>query len=214
MFKNYIFDLDGTILDTLEDLANAVNYALEQMNYPVHTLDEIRSYIGNGILMLIRRSVPKGTNEEDYRKTLAIFKKYYLAHIADCTKPYEGIIDVLDELKNKGCKLAVVSNKSDDAAKAVVEKFFGSRFDMVVGKMDCFPAKPEPDSVLYVMEKLSLKKTETVYIGDSEVDVQTAHNAGLPCIGVTWGNRDREELISNGAERIADSPSEILTAEF
>lgn len=214
MYRNYIFDLDGTLLDTLEDLANAVNYSLSQMNYPVHTIDEIRSYIGNGIRMLIRRAVPQETDEGDYNKTLSVFKEYYLAHIADFTKPYDGIINVLDELKSKGCALAVVSNKSDDAAKAVVETFFGNRFDMVIGKMDCFPTKPEPDSVLYVMETLGLNKNETVYIGDSEVDVQTAHNASLQCIGVTWGNRDKEELISNGAEFIAEAPEDILKAKF
>ena len=212
MFKNYIFDLDGTILDTLDDIANAVNYALDRMNYPTHTTDEVKSYIGNGIRMLIRRAVPKGTAEEDYEKTHLIFAEYYHSHLSDYTKPYDGITDVLDELKAKGCSLAVVSNKTDSAAKSVVKQFFGSRFDMVVGKMDCFPTKPAPDSVLYVMEKLGFDKNETVYIGDSEVDVQTAHNAGLPCIGVTWGNRDKEELVSNGAEFIANKASEILKA--
>lgn len=209
-YSTYIFDLDGTLLDTLLDLANAVNHAMQSMGYPTRTVDEVRSFIGNGIRMLIKRSVPTGTSDEAYEKTLGIFTAYYLEHIADFTAPYEGIIEVVDTLRARGCKLAVVSNKADRAAKAVVKRFFGDRFDIVVGKMDCFPSKPEPDSVLYAIEKLGAKAEDCIYIGDSEVDVQTAHNAGLRCIGVTWGNRDRQVLIDNGAEYTVDTPSEIL----
>lgn len=209
-YSTYIFDLDGTLLDTLTDITNAVNYSLGQMNYPGRTAGEVCSFIGNGIKMLIRRAVPTGTGEAEYEKTLALFMEYYLVHVADFSKPYDGIIEVVDTLKNRGCKLAVVSNKTDRAATAVVRQFFGSRFDMVVGKRDCFPTKPAPDSVLFVMKNLGADSADTVYIGDSEVDVQTAHNAGLPCIGVTWGNRDRAELVENGAEYVVDSPREIL----
>ena len=160
--------------------------------------------------MLIKRAAPQDISSDDYDKTLAIFMAYYLEHIADYTKPYDGIIDVINTLKQKGCKVAVVSNKADEAAKKVVKDFFGDIFDLVVGKMDRFPSKPAPDSVLYVIETLGADKSKCVYSGDSEVDVQTAHNAGLPCVGVTWGNRDVSELIVAGAEYIAEKPSEII----
>ena len=209
-YNTYIFDLDGTLLDTLQDLANAVNHAMREMNYPERTVDEVRRFIGNGIRMLIKRAAPQGISVEDYEKTLAVFTAYYLDHIADFTKPYDGIAEVIETLKSKGCKVAVVSNKADEAAKKVVKDYFGDIFDMVVGKMDRFPSKPEPDSVLYVIETLGADKNKCIYSGDSEVDVQTAHNAGLPCVGVTWGNRDVSELIAAGAEYIVEKPNEIL----
>lgn len=209
-YNTYIFDLDGTLLDTLQDLANAVNHAMREMNYPERTVDEVRRFIGNGIRMLIKRAAPQDISVEDYEKTLAVFTAYYLDHIADFTKPYDGIAEVIKTLKSKGCKVAVVSNKADEAAKKVVKDYFGDIFDMVVGKMDRFPSKPEPDSVLYVIETLGADKDKCIYSGDSEVDVQTAHNAGLPCVGVTWGNRDVSELIAAGAEYIAEKPNEIL----
>ncbi len=209
-YNAYIFDLDGTLLDTLLDLANAVNFALSVKKYPERTVDEVRNFIGNGINMLIKRSVPSGISESDYEETLGIFRKYYLEHIADCTKPYDGIIDVVNELKSAGCKVAVVSNKAHEAAQAVVKSFFGDIFDEVVGKMDKFPSKPEPDSLLYTIKALEVEAENCIYIGDSDVDVLTAHNAGLPCIGVTWGNRDEEVLIASGAEYIARIPKEIL----
>lgn len=213
-FNTYIFDLDGTLLDTLLDLANAVNYAMREMSYPERTVDEVRSFIGNGIRMLIKRSAPQDISEADYEKTLAIFTEYYLAHIADFTKPYDGIIDVVQELKARGCKIAVVSNKADKAANKVVKDFFGDIFDIVVGKRDEFPSKPAPDSVFYVIKALAAEKSKCIYIGDSEVDVQTAHNANLPCIGVTWGNRDLAELTAAGAEYIANNPAEIIEKTF
>lgn len=208
-YSTIIFDLDGTLLDTLQDLANAVNYAMRQMGYPEHSLDAVRSFIGNGIRVLIRRSVPDGVSEDDYEKTYSIFTKHYLEHVADFTKPFDGIPEVLDTLKKNGCRLAVVSNKSDEPAKKVVANFFGDVFDMTVGKMDCFPTKPQPDSVLYVIKTLGVDKTDCIYIGDSDVDVETAHNAGLECIGVTWGNRSVDELKTAGAEYIVNEPKEI-----
>ena len=209
-YNTYIFDLDGTLLDTLQDLANAVNHAMREMKYPERTVDEVRRFIGNGLRMLIKRASPQDISGEDYEKTLAIFTAYYLEHIADFTKPDDGIAEVIKTLKSKGCKVAVVSNKADEAAKKVVKDYFGDIFDMVVGKMDRFPSKPEPDSVLYVIETLGSDKDKCIYLGDSEVDVHTAHNAGLPCVGVTWGNRDVSELIAAGAEYIAEKPNEIL----
>ena len=209
-YKAYIFDLDGTLLDTLLDLANAVNFAMRAKGYPERTTHEVRSFIGNGIKVLIKRSVPENTGESDYAEALEIFTKYYLEHIADNTKPYDGIIEVVKELQSRGCKVAVLSNKAHIAAQAVVKDFFGDIFDIVVGKMDEFPSKPEPDSLFYTMKTLGVRAEDCVYIGDSDVDVLTAHNAGLPCIGVTWGNRDEDVLIASGAEYIARTPNEIL----
>ena len=209
-YNTYIFDLDGTILDTLLDLANAVNFAMKSKGFPERTVEEVKSFIGNGIKVLIRRAVPEKTSEDDYAEALEIFTKYYLEHIADNTKPYDGIIDVINELKKKGCKTAVVSNKAHFAAQAVVKDFFGEIFDIVVGKMDEFPSKPEPDSLLYTIKSLGADKEKCIYIGDSDVDVLTAHNAGLECIGVTWGNRDEDILRASRAEYIAHTPKEIL----
>jgi phosphoglycolate phosphatase len=178
--------------------------------YPERTVEEVRNFIGNGIKVLIQRAVPSGTDNENYLDTLEIFTKYYLAHIADNTRPYDGIPEMLDELKKSGCKIAVVSNKAHEAAKKVVEDFFGNRFDLIVGKLDRFPTKPDPASVFYVMKSLKSATEDCIYIGDSDVDVETAHNAGLPCIGVTWGNRDRAVLEAKAAEYIVDTPNEII----
>lgn len=209
-YKAYIFDLDGTLLDTLLDLANAVNFAMRSKGYPERTLTEVRSFIGNGIRVLIKRAVPDGTSDGDYVEALEIFTKYYLEHIADYTKPYDGMIDVVKALQSRGCKVGVLSNKAHFAAQAVVKDFFGDIFDIVVGKMDEFPTKPEPESLFYTMKELGVAPEECIYIGDSDVDVLTAHNAGLPCIGVTWGNRDKDVLAASGAEYIANTPEEIL----
>lgn len=209
-YNTYIFDLDGTILDTLDDLSNAVNFAMRSKGYPERTVDEVRNFIGNGIRVLIKRAVPQDTGDEDYEQALELFTKYYLEHIADYTKPYDGIVDVINSLRKSGCKVAVVSNKAHFAAQAVVKDFFGDIFDTVVGKKDEFPSKPEPDSLLYTIKSLGADKEKCIYIGDSDVDVLTAHNAGLPCIGVTWGNRDEDVLVKSGAEYIARTPSDIL----
>lgn len=211
-YDTYIFDLDGTLLDTLQDLAAAVNYALSRKGYPVRTTDEVRGFIGNGIGKLIERSVPEGTDRENYLETLDIFRDYYLEHIADKTVPYDGIEETVAELKKRGCSTAVVSNKADEAARKVVFDYFGGDlFDMVVGKLDRFPSKPEPDSVLYVADSLGAQKSRCVYVGDSDVDIMTARNAGLPCIAVTWGNRDRASLEKLAPEFIAEKPSDILS---
>ncbi|MDD6276537.1 MAG: HAD-IA family hydrolase [Clostridia bacterium] len=210
-YKTYIFDLDGTLLDTLQDLANSVNFAMRNQSYPQRTIDEVRAFIGNGIAKLIERAVPDGTDEKDCAETLAIFKAHYLEHLADNTKAFDGITEVIDYLKADGCKVAVVSNKANDAAQAVVRDYFGERFDMVVGKMDCFPTKPSPESVFYVIKTLGSDFEDCIYIGDSDVDVETAHNAGLPCIGVTWGNRSKDVLEKSGADFIAEKPDEIIS---
>lgn len=209
-YKTYVFDLDGTLIDTLQDLTNAVNVAMDKMGYPQRTVSEVRSFVGNGIPVLVKRSVPDGTGEEDCKKALAYFSEYYLEHLSDFTRPYDGVIELVDKISGQGGKTAVVTNKAHDAAQKVVRGFFGDRFDVIVGKMDEFPPKPAPESVYYAMKALKALPEDCVYIGDSDVDVATAHNAGLPCIGVTWGFRDRELLRECGAEYIVDTPSEII----
>lgn len=209
-YTTYIFDLDGTLLNTLDDLKNAVNFTMKQMNYPERTLDEVRSFVGNGMNMLVRRAVPNETSDEDFDKAYGIFNKYYIEHIADFTRPYDGVIDVVKKLKANGKKTAVITNKAHDAAQIVVKNFFGDIFDVTVGKKDCFKPKPSSEPVNYAMDLLGSNKDECIYIGDSDVDVQTAHNSGLKCIGVTWGFRDRNVLKDAGAEFIIDSAEEIL----
>lgn len=210
-YSTIIFDLDGTLLNTLQDLKNALNFAMNKMGYPERTLNEVRNFVGNGISLLVKRAVPEGTSENDFQKALDIFMGYYSEHLSDCTRPYEGVTELAEKLKIQGKKLAIISNKTDDAAQDVVNHFFGGLFQLVVGKRDDLPSKPAPDSVYYVMEKLNCEKSDCIYIGDSEVDVQTAHNADLPCIGVTWGYRDRDVFVSHNAEYIADTTDEILT---
>lgn len=208
-FSTYIFDLDGTLLDTIEDVTVAVNYSMSKINCSPCTLDEVKGFLGNGYRMLIKRSAPDEATEDEIDKALCEFVSYYNEHLMDFTKPFDGIVEIINELSNGNKTLAVVSNKNDFATQTVIKRFFGDKFDIVVGKRDCFKLKPNPDSLLYVMNELNAKPDECVYIGDSEVDVQTAHNAGIKCIGVTWGNRDKSVLISNGADYIVDSADYI-----
>ncbi|MCI5570577.1 MAG: HAD-IIIA family hydrolase [Prevotella sp.] len=210
-YSCYIFDLDGTLLYTLEDLANSVNYAMEQNHYPIHTLEEVRNMVGNGVKVLIERAVPSGTSEDDTLRTLSIFQKHYLIHNEDTTKPYDGIIDMLKALKNAGKKVAVVSNKFDKATKALCEKYFPGLIDIAVGENEAagIRKKPYPDMVVEVMRKLNVSQEESVYIGDSEVDIDTAHNSSLPCITVLWGFREKEFLTEKGATCFVSSPLEI-----
>lgn len=210
-YGTYIFDLDGTLLNTLEDLKNSTNYAMKQMGYPTHSKDEVRRFVGNGIAMLIKRAVPKGTDEADESKALEIFKSHYIVHLNDNTAPYPGIIDMLKKLKSKGCKTGVVTNKNEDAAKKLIERYFGTLFDCVVGHRDGLASKPDPAALGIAMRELNAEKSSTIFIGDSDVDVMTAHNADLKCIGVLWGFRDEETLKSVGAEYIVSCAKDILS---
>lgn len=209
-FDTFIFDLDGTLLNTLEDLATAVNFAMTQKEYPVRTIDEVRSFIGNGVKMLIKRSVPKGTTESDEQEAYNLFCEYYNKNIKVFTKPYHGIINMLTVLKNHNCKTAVLTNKNNDAANMLIKYYFGNLIDLTTGKMPMFPTKPSPDSLLYTMDSLRCNSSTAVFIGDSDVDVLTAHNAGLPCIGVSWGFRGEEVLKRCGADFIACNSDDIL----
>ncbi len=205
-----IFDLDGTLLNTLEDLADSTNYVMRQFGYPERTLEEVRSFVGNGIRMLLWRSAPKNTPVEEVDRMFALFKVYYEEHCADKTRPYDGIPALLANLRKQGVKLAVVSNKADDAVKALCEQYFPGCFDEAVGERAGIARKPEPDTVNEVVRKLQVDKSKAVYIGDSDVDVKTAQNANLDCIAVDWGFRDREVLVEAGAKSIISAPAKLL----
>ncbi len=208
-FNVAIFDLDGTILDTLDDLRDSVNYALKKNGLPIRSRAEIRQFVGNGIRLLIERAVPENIDAQTTDKCFLDFKEHYKNNSANSTKPYDGIVAILRKLNDNGIKLAVVSNKADFAVQGLVETYFPGIFDIAVGEREGVRRKPCPDSVLEVLRELSADKNSTVYIGDSEVDVETSKNAGIPCIAVTWGFRDKNVLESACPEYIIDIPSEI-----
>ncbi len=210
MYTTVIFDLDGTLLDTLSDLHASVNFALRELSFPERSREEIRRFIGNGVVKLIERSVPAGTDRETAKKCLDIFRKHYLLHMTDNTAPYEGITELLCHLKQEGIKTAVVSNKLHTAVVGLCDDYFPGLIDCALGVSDESERKPAPTNVYKALDALCCNKDNTIYIGDSEVDVQTAKNADLKCIGVTWGFRDRDELLSAGADFIADSAEELL----
>ncbi|MDY6226461.1 MAG: HAD family hydrolase [Clostridium sp.] len=210
MFKVAIFDLDGTLLNTLDDLANACNYALNKFSFPTHEVEEYKKFIGNGIYKLVERAVPNNKKDkETVEKVLEIFSEYYNEHMIEMTKPYEGIITLLDELRVKGIKLAVVSNKKHEFTIEIVNKYFGNRFDVVLGHRENYKEKPDPTSVLEIIKKFNVSKSECIYIGDSNVDVMTARNSGIKCIGVSWGFRGKEELAKAQADYLADNTIEL-----
>ncbi|MBQ9140274.1 MAG: HAD-IA family hydrolase [Lachnospiraceae bacterium] len=207
--KAVIFDLDGTLLDTLVDLANAVNAALERNEMPVRTLEEIRQFVGNGARNLLIRSVPDGLGNPAFEKTLADFRSYYTVHCKDYTRPYEGIQELLAELKQQEVKMAIVSNKPDSAVKELAKEYFGEYITVAIGDQEGVARKPAPDTVFKALEALEVCKEEAVYVGDSDVDIMTAMNAEMPCISVTWGFRDREFLMYHGASYFADTTKEL-----
>ena len=210
MYKAVIFDLDGTLLDTLDDLRNAVNFALREFSFPERSREEIRSFIGNGVVKLMERSTPDGTDAITQEKCLDTFRRYYLEHMADNTAPYKGIISLLERLRSEGISTAVVSNKLHSAVVGLCEDYFPSLIDIPLGVADETERKPSPLNVYRAMEEINSDKENTVYVGDSNVDVETAHRAELKCIGVTWGFRDREELLAHSCDFIADTADEVL----
>lgn len=205
-----IFDLDGTILNTLDDLACSTNYALACNQLPLRTTEEVRTFVGNGIRKLIERAVPAGTGKNVVEKVYWDFTAHYKEHCADMTKPYEGIVEVIARLRKMGYLTAVVSNKTDFAVQELCGQYFPGLFDYVVGEKEGIRRKPCPDSALAVLDKLQIEKTETIYIGDSDVDIQTAGNAGIEMICVEWGFRDREFLLNQGAVTIVKNPQDII----
>jgi len=208
--KTVIFDLDGTLLYTLEDLKDSVNFALSKFNYPPKNLEEIRNFVGNGVKVLMELSIPQGKNNENFNECLAIFKTHYAQNMYNKTKPYDGIIEMLENLQNLGFKTAVVSNKFDLATKELCKKYFAEKIEIAIGESENIRKKPAPDSIFKVMEILNSNKNSTYFVGDSEVDIQTAQNANIKCISVTWGYKDKEFLLKNGAKFLANSPKEIL----
>lgn len=209
-YKLVIFDLDGTILDTLDDLADSVNVALESFGFPKRSREEIRSFVGNGIRRLMERAVPKGTTSSVTNLVYGAFQEYYKEHCAEKTKAYPGILKLLERLQKIGCQLAVVSNKADFAVQELCKTYFNGVFDVVVGEREGILRKPAPDSVFEVLRRLGWERKDAVYIGDSEVDIETACNAGVDGIIVEWGFRKREFLKEKGAKRIVSAPEEIF----
>lgn len=210
MTKAIIFDLDGTLLDTLHDLTDSVNHVLTNHNMKNRTVDEIRSFIGNGVPTLIARSVPSGTDENTIAECVREMAEYYKDHADIKTKPYDGIDKLLETLKSKGIRTAVVTNKVENAAKILCNNKFGDIFDCVIGDNGKGRLKPYPDNVFRALDILGFPREEVLYAGDSDVDMITAENAGLRSIGVTWGFRDEAVLRKNGADFIVHYPTEIL----
>ena len=213
-YKTVVFDLDGTLLDTLEDLCDSTNYALAHFGYPARTLAEVRSFVGNGIGKLIERALPSGTASEHYNAVLAEFKAHYATNCNNKTKAYAGIYDMLSTLKHSGINIALVSNKVDSAVKELCTRYFPGYFEIAVGEKEGVRRKPAPDSVFAAMEALGAEKGSTVYVGDSEVDAQTAVNAGIDFIAVSWGFRDREVLYQLVNLAIIDSAQDIISLIF
>lgn len=209
-YSTVIFDLDGTLLDTIADLAGSANYALERMGYPTYSVDQVKSFVGNGVRRLMALCVPDGEANPKFEECFAIFNEHYDIHCRDNTRPYDGIMELLGELSRKEYKLAIVSNKPDAPVKALNDQWFGNYISVAIGEKPTVRKKPAPDTVLRAMEELASEKFETVYVGDSEVDLMTAKNAGVDCISVSWGFRSTESLLENGAAVIADRPSDIL----
>ena len=230
-YDTYIFDLDGTLLDTLNDLAAAVNYALRSHEMPEHSLDDVRRFVGNGVRKLMERAVPNGIENPDFDAAFATFRQYYMAHSLDTTRPYEGIPETLAALKARGCRLAVVSNKMMAATQELCQHFFPDTIEVAIGENEAagIRKKPAPDTVFAALNALNAlgsprstlgyprsnlghpSLSSAVYVGDSDVDIETARHAGIPCISVLWGFRDRDFLIKHGAKTFISAPSELLS---
>ncbi len=209
-YRLAVFDLDGTILDTLDDLADSLNAVLAQNGYPQRTRDEVRRFVGNGIRTLILRALPEGTDDAEIDRIFGIFKDYYQQHCAEKTAPYEGIPMLLRILRAAGMRSAVLSNKADAAVQALCAQYFKGLLAAARGERAPFPRKPEPDSLLDLLRELEVSAADAVYIGDSEVDVATARNAGMHAVLVDWGFRDRETLLAAGAQVIVSDTDALL----
>ncbi|MCI5856234.1 MAG: HAD-IA family hydrolase [Agathobacter sp.] len=208
--KAVIFDLDGTLLYTLQDLADAVNYALRKHHMPERTLEEVRQFVGNGVELLMIRAIPGGKENSEFEETFADFKLYYGEHCKDHTAPYPDIIVLMKELQARGIKMAIVSNKIDSAVKELDKDFFAGLTQAAIGEMEGVKRKPAPDTVLKAMRELGVTAEEAIYVGDSDVDIATAANAHIPCVSVTWGFRGVEFLKEHGATTLIDQPLELL----
>ena len=209
MIDTIIFDLDGTLLNTLEDLMDSVNYALSRQGFPLRNLSEIRSFVGNGIRLLVERAVPENVvGTETFDVCFKDFNDYYKVHMEDKTAPYEGINEMLTNIKNAGFKTAIVTNKVDYAAQELCSRLF-PQIDLVVGSVDDRPNKPAPDGTFYAIDVLGSKVENTIFVGDADTDILTAENAGIPSIGVLWGFRDREVIEEAGAKYIVETVNDL-----
>lgn len=213
MYTTYIFDLDGTLLDTLGDLAASVNYALRTHGLPEHSIDDVRQFVGNGVRRLMERAVPDGADNPLFEEAFATFRQYYMEHSLDTTRPYEGIPETLAALKARDCRLAVVSNKMMAATQSLCRHFFPDTIEVAIGEHEAegIRKKPAPDTVIAALKALGVGKEDAVYVGDSDVDIQTARNSGIPCISVLWGFREKDFLQQHGAETFISTPSELLS---
>jgi len=208
-YNTIIWDMDGTLLDTLDDLADSVNAALAEFGQPLRTRNEIRSFIGNGVIRLVELSVPDGKENPQFEEIFSFFQRHYAKNCRNKTKPYVGLDKVLPELKRRGCRMAIVSNKIDSAVQSLTNLHFKDTMDLAIGNSERLRRKPYPDEVLEALRIFGAEKASAVYIGDTEVDLMTAENAGVDCICVSWGYRDRQALLSSGAKVIADTPEEL-----
>lgn len=209
-YKAIIFDLDGTLTDTLEDLYLSTNYALRSCGLPERTLDEVRRFVGNGVKKLIERALPENVAPKVAENCFETFRAHYVIHCQDHTCLYPGVASLLMVLHTKGYRMAVVSNKMQSGVTELARSFFQGVIDVAIGEQPGIPRKPAPDMVRVALEQLGVDASEAVYVGDSDVDLLTASNAGLPCISVLWGFRNRDFLIAHGATALAESPQEVL----
>jgi phosphoglycolate phosphatase len=208
-YDTYIFDLDGTLLDTLKDLTDSTNFALKEMGMPEHSMDDVRKFVGNGVKKLMERAVPYDVENPQFEKAYDIFRKHYLRNSLNTTHPYPGIMDLLKRLRDKDKNLAVVSNKFYAATQELCAHFFGDYVAVAIGEREDIRKKPAPDTVLEALRQLHVSSEGAVYVGDSDVDIDTARNSGLPCISVLWGFRSREFLEKHGAMTFVDTPLQI-----
>ena len=210
-YTTIVFDCDGTLLDTLTDLRNAVNYVLRAHDLPERSVPEVKAALGNGVAHLMRQSLPDSISEAEFNTYLDEFKAYYGEHLQDYTAPYPGMLDVLDTLRAKGYKLAIVSNKIQEGITPLNKEYFGDRLPVAIGERPGLQRKPAPDMILQALKELGSTQDESIYIGDSEVDVATAKNSGLLCIGITWGFRDEQLQKELGVKHIARKAEDIVT---
>ena len=208
--NNIIFDLDGTLLNTLDDLAASTNHALQACGFPARSSEEVRQFVGNGVGKLRERAVPAGTTAEEVECCLTLFRRHYAGHCLDRTVPYPGIQSMLVAFKQRNIDMAIVSNKLQSAVSELNQRFFAPDITVAVGETEQLRRKPEPDMLLQAMRLMGATETDTVFVGDSDVDILTAKAAHLPCISVTWGFRDKEFLIQHGATTIAETPAQLL----
>ncbi len=208
-YRLAIFDMDGTILNTLTDIANAINHTLQVFNKPTRDIEEIRMFVGNGLRKLVERAFPEDTDSETLEAAFKELLAYYGEHSSENTSPYEGINETISRLKSLGISTAVVSNKADFAVQKLAQEFFDGLFDYAIGEHTGFAPKPAPDMVDEILRRADISRDESVYIGDSDVDLQTAANSNMDCIAVSWGFRSKDFLKAHGATVIADSPDDL-----